>query len=132
MPVVFTNGCFDILHRGHIELFKYCKSLGDVLIVGIDCDKRVKKLKGDQRPINNELDRKFMLECIKYVNNVFIFKNELELQNLIKVVNPDIMVVGSDYKGKKVIGSEFARNLKFFERINEYSTTKTIRNITNR
>ena len=73
-----------------------------------------------------------MLESIKYINNVFIFKNEFELQNLIKVVNPDIMVVGSDYKGKNVIGSEFASNLKFFERINEYSTTKTIRNITDR
>ena len=132
MSLVFTNGCFDILHRGHIELFKYCKSLGNKLIVGIDSDKRVKYLKGDSRPINNENDRKLMLESLIFIDEVVIFNNKLSLEILIKSLNPDIMVVGSDYRNKKVIGSEYSKKLLFFERINEYSTTKTIQNINNR
>ncbi len=132
MSIVFTNGCFDILHRGHIELFKHCKEVGDVLIVGIDSDQRVKELKGEKRPINSQEDRKLMLDSLKYIDNVFIFDNQIQLENLIKNVNPDIMVVGSDYKNKTVIGSQYAKKLIFFERINEYSTTKTIKHIANR
>ena len=126
MKKVWINGCFDIVHRGHIELFKYAKELGDYLVVGIDSDKRVKRLKGDSRPINNQIDRKYFLESIQYIDKVVIFENEHDLTSSIKLYSPDIMVVGSDYKGKKVIGSEYAKELLFFDRIEGYSTTKLV------
>lgn len=124
--IVFINGCFDVLHRGHIELFKYAKSLGDRLIIGIDSDKRVSELKGPLRPINSEEDRKFFLESIQYIDKVDIFSSEDQLRDLVWLYQPDIMVVGSDYKGKDVIGSEFAKNLIFFDRIGDYSTTNIV------
>ena len=126
MNIVFINGCFDVLHRGHIELFKYAKSLGDRLIIGIDSDKRVSELKGHLRPINSEEDRKFFLESIQYIDKVDIFSSEGQLRDLVWLYQPDIMVVGSDYKGKDVIGSEFAKNLIFFDRIGDYSTTNIL------
>jgi rfaE bifunctional protein nucleotidyltransferase chain/domain len=129
---IFTNGCYDILHPGHIELFRYAKSLGDYLVVGIDSDQRVSKNKGVSRPINKQEIRKYMLLSIKYVDEVRIFNNENELIELVKQVSPDIMIVGSDWKDKKVIGSEYAKEIRFFERIQEFSTTKTIENIINR
>ena len=132
MSLVFTNGCFDILHRGHLEMFRFCKTKADFLLVGIDSDTRVKKLKGQSRPINCENDRKLMLESIRWIDKVVIFNDEQQLSELIKNSQPDIMVVGSDYKNKNVIGSNFAKQLIFFERLNEYSTTKTIQYITNR
>ena len=85
MVRVWTNGCFDVLHRGHIEMFKYAKSLGDKLIVGIYSDIRVKELKGFNRPINNQEYRKEMLLSNKYVDDVLIFHSSEELRNLIKV-----------------------------------------------
>ncbi len=132
MKKIFVNGCFDIVHRGHIELFKYAKTLGNFLIVAIDSDERVKNMKGDKRPINNQQDRKFFLESIKYIDKVVIFHSEEELESCVSMYEPDIMIVGSDYKGKRVIGSEFAKQLHFFERLDEYSTTKTIQDISNR
>jgi D-beta-D-heptose 7-phosphate kinase/D-beta-D-heptose 1-phosphate adenosyltransferase len=129
---IFTNGCYDILHQGHIELFRYAKTLGDYLVVGIDSDQRVSKNKGVSRPINKQEIRKYMLLSIKYVDEVRIFNTENELIELVKQVSPDIMIVGSDWKDKKVIGSEYAKEIRFFERIQEFSTTKTIENIINR
>ena len=96
MSIVFTNGCFDILHRGHIELLKYCKSLGKVT-VGINSDKSVSNLKGPRRPFFSQEDRKFMLESCKYVDDVIIFDEETPY-NLIKTLKPDIIVKGGDYK----------------------------------
>lgn len=127
--IIFTNGCFDILHVGHIKMLEYCKSLGSFLIVGIDSDERVTKLKGKERPINKQQDRKIILESLKSVDEVKIFNSEKELEDLIKFISPDIMVVGSDYKNKKVIGSQFAKKLLFFERLNGHSTTETIQSI---
>lgn len=124
--IIWTNGCYDVLHRGHIELFKYAKSLGHVLIVGIDSDQKVKKDKGKDRPINNSEDRKFLLESIRYIDKVLIFDSKEELKNLIKDIKPDIMVIGSDWKGKPVVGQEHAKKLVFFDRIGDYSTTKII------
>jgi D-beta-D-heptose 7-phosphate kinase/D-beta-D-heptose 1-phosphate adenosyltransferase len=129
---IFTNGCYDILHPGHIELFKYAKTLGNYLVVGIDSDDRVSKNKGASRPINRQEIRKYMLLALKYVDEVHIFNDENELTELVKTVSPDIMIVGSDWKDKKVIGSEYAKEVHFFERIQEFSTTKTIENIVNR
>lgn len=128
---VFVNGCFDILHRGHIELFNYAKSQGDILFVGIDSNDRVQKLKGKSRPINSQEDRKFLLENIKAIDKVFIFNCENDLVELVKQIKPDIMIVGSDYKNKIVIGSEFAKKLLFFDRIDGYSTTKIIQSASN-
>tara|TARA_Y100000385_G_scaffold154814_1_gene160531 strand:+ start:19752 stop:20153 length:402 start_codon:yes stop_codon:yes gene_type:complete len=130
--IVFTNGCFDIIHTGHAALLDFCASVGDTIIIGIDSDQRVKETKGKNRPINNQEDRSKVLMSMKKVSSVHIFNSDTELQNLVKNISPDIMIVGSDWKNKKVIGSEFSKKIFFFERINEYSTTKTIQNITYR
>lgn len=130
--IVFTNGCFDILHRGHVAYLNEAKSLGDLLIVGLNSDASVKRLKGPERPINNELDRKFVLENLKAVDFVQIFEEDTPL-NLIKQVLPDILVKGGDWKPEQIVGSsEVISNggqvfsLNF---INGFSTTSTISKI---
>lgn len=130
--LVFVNGCFDILHPGHIKLFEYAKSLGDELIVAIDSDKRVKEMKGDSRPFNNQTTRKIILQSIKYIDDVLIFQSEEQLIEIVKNEKPDIMVVGSDWKGKTVVGSDYAKEVRFFDRIPGYSTTEAIERFTNR
>lgn len=132
MRKVFVNGTFDILHRGHIELLNYAKSLGDYLIVGIDTDDRVKQLKGETRPIHSQEERKFLLENLNSVDEVKCFGCDAELINLVKSVEPDIMIVGNDYLNKKVIGSKYAKQLRFFNRIDGYSTTQIIQSIIDR
>jgi D-beta-D-heptose 7-phosphate kinase/D-beta-D-heptose 1-phosphate adenosyltransferase len=129
---IFVNGTFDILHRGHLELLNYAKSLGDFLLVGIDSDDRVKEKKGPTRPIYNQGERKFFLENLKAVDSVDIFSSDNELESMIKSFKPDIMVVGSDWKGKPVIGSHYAAKLIFFDRIGDYATTRTIQSIIDR
>ena len=108
---IFVNGTFDLLHRGHLELLNYAKSLGDYLCVGIDTDDRVKEKKGVKRPIYNQNERKFFLENLKAVDEVRLFSNDSELEDFVKSVNPDIMVVGSYWKEKSVIGSYYAAEL---------------------
>ena len=132
MRKVFVNGTFDVLHRGHLELLRYAKSQGDYLIVGIDTDYRVKEKKGESRPINNAADRAFMLMNLKSVDEVKFFSTDKELEDLVKSVKPDIMIVGSDWKGKSVIGSYYSAELKFFDRIDGYSSTNIIQSIINR
>ncbi len=129
---IFVNGTFDILHRGHIQLLNYAKSLGGTLTVGIDSDRRVREKKGYARPVYNVGDRAYMLQNLKAVDYVVIFDSDEELERCIKTVKPDIMVVGSDWKGKSVIGSMYSAELRFFDRIEEYATTKTIQSIINR
>ena len=129
---IFVNGTFDILHRGHLELLNYAKSLGDYLCVGIDTDERVREKKGPTRPIHNQEERKFFLENLKAVDEVKLFSSDEELEGLVKSFKPDIMVVGSDWKDKSVIGSYYAAKLIFFDRIGDYATTKTIQDIINR
>ena len=128
---VFVNGTFDIIHRGHLELLNYAKRLGYVY-VGIDTDECVKGKKGSGRPIHNQEERKFFLENLKSVDEVRFFSNDWELKNLVKSFEPDIMIVGSDWKGKSVIGSYYAAELIFFDRIGDYATTKTIQSIIDR
>tara|TARA_R100000995_G_scaffold73353_3_gene42176 strand:- start:38 stop:457 length:420 start_codon:yes stop_codon:yes gene_type:complete len=123
---IWTNGCFDVLHRGHIELFRYAKSLGDELVVGIDTDDKVKKDKSEDRPINNLQDRMFMLQSIKYIDKVIPFDSTEDLRKTIRWYQPDLMVIGSDWKGKDVIGREFSDKLVFFDRVGDYSTTKIL------
>ena len=129
---VFVNGTFDVLHSGHLALLNYAKSLGDYLIVGIDTDERVKEKKGPTRPVNTKEERSLMLINLKAVDEVRYFGTDEELENLVKSVEPDIMVVGSDWKDKSVIGSYYAAKLIFFDRIDEYSTTKIIQSIIDR
>lgn len=129
---VFVNGTFDVLHAGHLALLNYAKSLGDYLIVGIDTDERVKEKKGSTRPVNSVEDRTLMLINLKSVDEVKHFGTDEELENLIKSAQPDIMVVGSDWKDKSVIGSYHAAKLIFFDRIDGYSSTKIIESIIDR
>ena len=130
MRVIFTNGCFDIIHRGHLELLKYAKSLGDKLVVGINSDDSVKRLKGEARPINLEDDRKFILESLKYVDEVIIF-NEDTPYRLIKQLIPDIIVKGGDYTPDQVSGNDICK-VEIFDFKDGYSTTKTLQDISSR
>ena len=132
MKSIFVNGTFDILHPGHIQLLNYAKSLGGTLTVGIDSDRRVREKKGYARPVYNVGDRAYMLQNLKAVDYVVVFDSDEELERCIKTVKPDIMVVGSDWKGKSVIGSMYSAELRFFDRIEKYATTKTIESIIDR
>lgn len=123
MRVGFVNGCFDVLHVGHIRLFEYAKSMCDKLIVAIDSDDRVRSNKGPNRPYNKLMDRTLMLTSLKHIDEVKSFSTDEELVSLVRDISPDIMVVGSEYVDKKVIGAEHAKELKFFGRIDGYSTT---------
>lgn len=125
MKKVWVNGTFDVLHIGHVRLLEYASSLG-VLRVGVDTDKRVKELKGDDRPFNNIEDRVIMLLSLKCVNDVKIFDSREEMVNLIKEWEPDYLVVGDDYIDKPVFGSEYAKELVFYKKLPKYSTTKIL------
>ncbi len=133
---VWVNGCFDILHTGHLELLKTAKSMGrdpenNILIVGIDSDRRVKELKGDNRPINSQEDRKKMLESLRFVDKVVIFDTSKELCQLVKDFEIDQMIVGTHYMNKEVIGSEHARMGVSYYPVNSRSTTNIIERIKN-
>lgn len=104
--IVFTNGCFDLLHVGHITYLEEARKLGDVLIVGINTDESVKRLKGPTRPIQSESDRCRILAALKSVDHTILFLEDTPL-NLIKSVNPDILVKGGDWKPEQIVGSEF-------------------------
>lgn len=127
--IIWTNGCFDILHPGHIELFKVAKSLGDYLIVGIDSDEKVRNDKGSDRPINSLSFRKSMLESIRYIDFVLPFGSRTELEQLIELYNPDILLVGGDWRDGDVVGRQFAKEVRFLNRIGNYSTTDIISKI---
>ena len=128
--LVFTNGCFDIIHRGHIELLKYCKTLGDEVIVGLNSDDSVRRLKGETRPINLANDRKAVLEAISCVDKVVVFEEDTPY-NLIKNIKPDVIVKGGDYNKENVVGGDLCEVI-IFKYLNGYSTTKTIKSLSNR
>lgn len=130
--IVFVNGCFDILHPGHIKLFEEASKLGDYVIVAIDSDRKVKEMKGQGRPFNPVQTRKTMLECIRYIDKVLIFDTKEELEQLIKESKVDVLLVGSDWKGKEVVGAAHAKHVKFFGRVGDYSTTKIIEDLAHR
>jgi D-beta-D-heptose 7-phosphate kinase/D-beta-D-heptose 1-phosphate adenosyltransferase len=130
MIKTFVNGTFDILHTGHLELLAHARSLGDFLYVGIDSDRRVKELKGESRPINNQQERKTMLEALRYVDSVHIFDSDTDLRALI--ADCDIMVKGDDYLGQPIVGYDVCKQIVFFKKIDGYSTTQKISDITSR
>jgi rfaE bifunctional protein nucleotidyltransferase chain/domain len=130
MKKVFVNGTFDILHRGHLEMLLFARNQGDYLTVAIDSDRRVKELKGSNRPINDMMERATLLTYIRPIDQVVVFDTDKELIKLIS--EHDIMVKGSDYRGKPIIGENVCKELIFFELINGYSTTNKIQDIINR
>jgi rfaE bifunctional protein nucleotidyltransferase chain/domain len=130
MIKVFVNGTFDILHPGHVRLLQHAQSLGDTLLVAIDTDNRVRQLKGANRPFFNQDDRKFMLESLGC--RVVLFNTDQELEHIIATYEPDVMVKGSDYRGRPIVGEEHVPRIEFFERIDEYSSTKAIQHLATR
>ena len=128
--IVFTNGCFDILHVGHVKYLEVAKSYGDVLILGLNADSSVKKLKGPTRPINTQDDRAYILASLESVDYVVIFEEETPYE-LIKLIKPHVLVKGGDYEGKEVVGQDIADELKLVQFVDGKSTTNTIKRIQN-
>jgi D-beta-D-heptose 7-phosphate kinase/D-beta-D-heptose 1-phosphate adenosyltransferase len=123
--VVFTNGCFDLLHLGHVSLFKKAKSMGDVLIVAINSDKSLRCLKGPKRPLVGEKDRAKLLLSLKPVDYVIVF-NEHTPKEILSEIRPDILVKGGDYKLSEIIGREFVKKVYRFSFVKGKSTTNLI------
>jgi D-beta-D-heptose 7-phosphate kinase/D-beta-D-heptose 1-phosphate adenosyltransferase len=130
MKKILVNGTFDIVHPGHLALLNYAKSLGDFLVVAIDSDQRVHKLKGLNRPVNTQTERQLLLENLRAVDQVVVFDSDQELVDIIALCA--IMVKGSDYQGRPIVGEDVCQDLVFFERINDYSSTAKIQHIANR
>jgi D-beta-D-heptose 7-phosphate kinase/D-beta-D-heptose 1-phosphate adenosyltransferase len=129
---IFVNGCFDILHLGHLELLQYAKNQGSYLLVAIDSDRRIREKKGQDRPFNNQNTRKHVMAMLKPVDEVKIFDTDQELIDIVADYRPDIMIVGSDWENKPIIGSEYSKSIMFFNRIGNESTTQTIENYIDR
>ena len=126
--IIFTNGCFDILHAGHVRYLETAKSYGDVLILGLNSDRSVTSLKGEGRPINTQLDRAYILAALEAVDYVVVFDEDTPY-DLIKAVKPHVLVKGGDYEGKQVVGQDIANELKLVQFVDGKSTTKTIQKI---
>jgi D-beta-D-heptose 7-phosphate kinase / D-beta-D-heptose 1-phosphate adenosyltransferase len=126
--IVFTNGCFDLLHAGHINYLEKAKNFGDILILGLNSDRSVRSLKGKERPINLQEDRAYILAALEVVDYVVIFDEDTPYE-LIKSIEPHILVKGGDYKGKEVVGQDIADELKLVEFVDGKSSTKTIEKI---
>lgn len=124
---IWVNGCFDILHFGHYKLLTYASRLGNSLIVGIDSDKRIKLKKGNNRPFHNQKQRVFNLLCLKFIDKVVVFNTDEDLEKILKKEKPDIMVIGDEYKNKKIIGVEHVKKVKFFKKFKNLSTSKIIK-----
>lgn len=127
-----VNGTFDILHRGHLEMLKFARNQGNYLLVAIDTDRRVKELKGPDRPINNQEDRKFHLTSLAFVNEVQFFDTKEELIDIMKKYKPDVYVKGSDWKSGTGTAHEYSKEVIYYDRVGDYSTTNIIQRIANR
>lgn len=133
MTKVVVNGSFDILHLGHLKLLEVARAYpNSYVLVLTDSDRRIKELKGPTRPIHNEYERCTFLFALKFVDRVETFDSDEELEKLIRDFKPDVMVKGSDYRGKKIIGAEYCKEIKFYDRLEKYSTTNKIQDIINR
>lgn len=130
--IVFTNGCFDILHRGHVEYLEFAKNLGDILIIGVNTDESVRKLKGPERPINTLLDRMYILAAL-YMTDFITAFHETTPYNLIEEIKPHILVKAGDYSPKEVVGKDIVESyggkVVIAPYVNGYSTTKIIEKI---
>jgi D-beta-D-heptose 7-phosphate kinase/D-beta-D-heptose 1-phosphate adenosyltransferase len=132
MKTIFTNGCFDVIHIGHVKLLEYCHKLAHQsvsggqgrVVVGLNSDSSIKRIKGDSRPINTEADRAYVLESMKYVDEVILFDEDTPY-NLIKKLAPDTIVKGGDYTPEDVIGNDIAK-VEIFTFISGYSSTSTL------
>jgi D-beta-D-heptose 7-phosphate kinase/D-beta-D-heptose 1-phosphate adenosyltransferase len=124
---IWMNGCFDILHYGHFRMIEYAASLG-TLVIGLDTDNRIKQMKGEDRPYHTLEQRAFNLRSINGVYTVVSFDSDEELIRQIQLFEPDIFVIGSDYKDKPIIGSEYVKEIRYFDRIDGFSTTKILEN----
>ena len=133
MTRVVVNGSFDVLHLGHLKLLEHARSYtNSVVLVLTDSDRRIKELKGSARPVNTEFERVEFLKSLRYVDRVEVFDSDEELATLIKNFAPDVMVKGSDYQGKKIVGEQYCKDIYFYDRYFDYSTTKKIQDITSR
>jgi rfaE bifunctional protein nucleotidyltransferase chain/domain len=130
--LVFTNGCFDIIHKGHIKYLNESKNLGNHLLIGLNSDSSVKRLKGEKRPVNNEEDRAYILNNLKPVDSVIIFSEDTPYE-LIKALKPDILVKGGDWKEENIIGADIVKGnggiVKSLKFLDNYSTTGLIKKI---
>lgn len=133
MITVMVNGTFDVLHPGHVALLNTARSYGDHLVVAIDTDRRVREFKGEKRPINNQNDRRIMLSNLKAVDIVEFFDSKEDLITLMERYKPDVYVKGSDWKhDTECTAHQYCNKVIFYDRIEPYSTTKIIQDITNR
>lgn len=130
---IVINGTFDVIHLGHLHLLSYARSIiNSYVYVLIDSDRRVRELKGPKRPFNSEYERASLLFALKYVDRVDIFDSAEELENIIKNFEPNLMIKGSDYKDSHIIGSQYCKEIKFYDRLEKYSSTKKIQDIIDR
>ncbi len=129
--IVFTNGCFDILHRGHVAYLEKAKEMGDILILGLNSDSSVRRLKGDSRPINDEVSRATVMAALSSVDYVVIFDEDTPL-NVIKAIRPDVLVKGGDYEIKDIVGREWAKKCVTVPFINGFSTTSTLKKLSDK
>lgn len=126
--IVFTNGCFDILHAGHVSVLEFSRAKGDALVVGVNSDESVRRLKGPTRPVNTQADRALVLAALQSVDAVCIFEEDTPY-NLIKLVRPDVLVKGGDYKPNEIVGREFAKKVARFALLKGRSTTNIIKKV---
>ena len=131
MSIVWTNGTFDILHPGHMQLFKVARSLGDKVIVATDTDEKIKTDKGDYKPVNDLCYRVAMLEAIKYIDVVLTFGDRKELEGLIQLYNPDILLLGDDWRHGDVVGRKYAKEVRFLPRVGGYASSNIVKRIHN-
>lgn len=130
---IVINGTFDMLHIGHIRLLECARSYPQSFVyVLIDSDRRVRELKGASRPVNNQYERSTLLSSLRMVDRVDIFDTDQELEEYIRLFQPDLMIKGSDYRGKPAVGSQHCPRIYYYDRIEAYSTTKKIEHIANR
>lgn len=130
--VVFTNGCFDIVHLGHIDYLEKARSKGDKLVVAVNNDQSVRKLKGEDRPINDEIARSRMLAALSFVDLVVIFEQDTPY-NIIRTLNPDVLIKGNDYLAENIVGADIVKNnggkVETIELVSGYSTSKIVEKI---
>ena len=129
MRRVFVNGVFDLLHFGHLTLLQQARVWGDHLHVAIDSDRRVRELKGPDRPVRNQVEREALLRELRSVDQVSVFDTDQDLRDIISVYAPDLMVKGSDYQGRAIIGAEHCGSIRFVKLLDGHSTTSTIARI---